>query len=540
MIDHGEEEYQNQTFLRSHLAERSFRALARRPGRSIVIDRTAERRVFSAGKLLAVSMMLSRFWRQTIPGTRVGIILPPGGGAFVTNLAVVFSGKVPVNLNFTAGRSSTESSINRSGIETIITADAVKEKIQDVPWVEDTRDLSREIGKLSKLSILIWMILVRILPVGLLLKLFSIPSEGDSKEAALLFSSGSTGEPKGVILTHRNILSNCQQIADCGLLGKNETVMACLPMFHSFGFTVTLWCPILYDFRVATVPSPLETRRIVQVVKEEKVSIIVGAPTFFRPYFRQAKSDDLKSLNIVIAGAEKTPAGFKERWEEQFGSTYLEGYGLTETSPVVSTNLLESLVPEYLPGGGPVSRTGSVGRLFPGMAAKIVDPESGKEMPVNEVGILELRGPNIFQGYLGDAEQTRKTIRNGWLTTGDLARFDDDGFIFIEGRVRRFSKIGGEAVPHGTIEEYIAEAFGISDNECPAIAVTGITDEKKGEALVLLTTEDISVGAVREKLISAGLPNLWIPRKIKKVSEIPCLASGKLDLGTIEKIAAES
>ena len=540
MIDHGEAEYQNQTFLRSHLAERGIRALARKLGREVVIDRTAERRVFTAGKLLAVSLVLSRLWRQTIPGSRVGIVLPPGIGAFVSNLAVVFAGKVPVNLNFTAGRSAIGSSIKRSGIKTIITAEAVKEKVQNVPWTEDTRDLPKEIGKLSKLSILCWLISVRILPVNLLLRIFSIPSQGDREEAALLFSSGSTGEPKGVILTHRNILANCRQISDCGLLGKGETVMACLPMFHSFGFTVTLWCPILHDFRVTTVPSPLETRKIVQVVKEEEVDIIVGAPTFFRPYFRQAKPEDLRSLNMVIAGAEKTPTGFKERWEEQFGSTYLEGYGLTETSPVASTNLPEDLVPDYLPGGGPVNRTGSVGRLFPGMAARIVDPESGEEMPVNEVGILELRGPNIFQGYLADAERTQQTLRDGWFTTGDLARFDDDGFIFIEGRIRRFSKIGGEAVPHGTIEEYIAEAFGFSDSERPVVAVTGITDEKKGEALVLLTTEEISVGAVREKLTSAGLPNLWIPRNIKKVPEIPCLASGKLDLGTIEKIAAGS
>ncbi len=540
MIDHGEAEYQNQPFLKGNLAERSFRALARQPGREIVIDRTAERRVLTAGKLLAVSVEMSRLWRRTISGKRVGIVLPPGIGGFISNLAVVLGGKVPVNLNFTAGRSAIESSIRKAGIETIITAEAMREKVRDFPWTEDTRDLPDEIGHLRKWAILGWLIALRILPGDFLLKLLSIPSEGDREEAALLFSSGSTGEPKGVILTHRNIIGNCRQIADCGLLGTGETVMACLPIFHSFGFTVTLWYPILHDFKVATSPSPLETRRIVQVIKEEDVGIIVGAPTFLRPFFRQAKPEDLRSLRIVIAGAEKTPAGFKERWEKQFNSTYLEGYGLTETSPVASTNLPEDLVPSYLPGGGPVNRTGSVGRLFPGMAARIVDPESEEEKPDNEVGILELRGPNIFQGYLEDAERTDHALREGWLSTGDLARFDSDGFIFIEGRTRRFSKIGGETVPHGTIEEYISQSFGFAENERPVVAVTGITDERKGEALVLLTTEEMTIRAVREKLTLAGLPNLWIPKKIKKVAEIPCLASGKLDLGTIEKIAAEN
>jgi acyl-[acyl-carrier-protein]-phospholipid O-acyltransferase/long-chain-fatty-acid--[acyl-carrier-protein] ligase len=538
-IDLGEAEFRGRPVLGRHLALESFVALARQPRRELIVDHTLQRRGMKSGFLLAAALMLSRRIMEWTSKSRVGIVFPPGLGGYIANLAVVFSGKVPVNLNFTLGRSSAASCLKRADIDCLLTTERVRQKMPDFPWPEtgvvDLVDELKRLPKVKTLGLLSW---IHLCPSKLLAKILKIPAEGGDREAGLLFTSGSSGEPKGVVLTHRNILGNCAQIDSSGLLPESEKLLANLPIFHSFGFTVTLWYPLLRGCAVATLPSPLDVKKNAEVIASDSVSILVGTPTFFKPYFKRVEAAKLKTIKCVIAGAEKTPEGFADAWESQFGGQYLEGYGLTETSPVVSVNLPAKPTGVDYPGASNEgSRRGSVGRLMPGHAARILYPDTLKERPLNEVGLLSLRGANIFPGYLNDADRTAEVLQDGWFTTGDLARFDDDGFLYIEGRLSRFSKIGGEMVPHGTVEETLIQAYGLEESEAPVLAVAGRPDAAKGESLVLLTTIDIEMSDMREKLSAAGLTNLWVPREIRRVEAIPTLATGKLDLRGINEMA---
>jgi len=401
-------------------------------------------------------------------------------------------------------------------------------------------DLIEELKCLPKVKTLALLAAIHLLPAKLLAKSLRVPSRGDQAEAGLLFTSGSSGEPKGVALSHRNILGNCAQIDSAGLLPSAEKIIANLPIFHSFGFTVTLWYPLLRGCPVVTVPSPLEVKKTAEAIAAESATILIGTPTFFKPYLKRVEPEQLATLKYVIAGAEKTPAGFAESWEKRFASTYLEGYGLTETSPVVSVNLPEpSVAGQHPTAAAAGNRRGSVGRLLPGQAARILDPDTREFLSVESTGLLALKGPNIFNGYLSEPERTAEVKDGEWFITGDLARFDLEGFLYIEGRLSRFSKIAGEMVPHGTIEQALIEAFDLLDSEVPLLAVGARPDPDKGEAIVLLAAIDIQLEEVRTKLAAAGYTNLWIPREVRRVPAIPTLATGKLDLRSIQQLTAE-
>ena len=279
-----------------------------------------------------------------------------------------------------------------------------------------------------------------------------------------------------------------------------------------------------------TYPNPLEIVKNADLIERYGIKMLLSTPTFLRGYLRKAEPKQLASLELVVTGAEKLPDELAKAFEARFGKEVLQGYGLTETSPVVSVNL-----PEPPPGKSddavqPSSRSGSVGKLAPGIAAQIRDPDTGAQLSLQDTGMLWLRGPNIFEGYLDAPEQTAEVLRDGWFKTGDIGRFDEDGFLYIEGRLSRFSKIGGEMVPHETVENKIAELLGIAADHERSLAIIGIPDEAKGEALVLLTTRDIEMPDLRAKLSESGMPNLWIPRKICRVEHVPVLSSGKLDL----------
>lgn len=536
-IDSGYQKLVENPALEEHLGYRSFCALARKPGRLLVVDYATGRRELTSGKLLGAAMVLADRWKERISHKRVGVVFPAGLGSILVNLSLVLADKIPVNLNFTAGRAASESSIQKADMGTIISAKPVMEKFPDFPWPADTIDLAEERKTISKLSVLKWLVLFYIVPAKFLVRFSGIPEKGGNTEAALLFSSGSTGEPKGVPLTHRNIIANCLQIEAVELLDSNEVLLGNLPTFHSFGFTVTLWYPLLVGMKVVTLPSPLETKNNAKAIAAEKVTVMMGTPTFYRPYFQRAEAAQLNSLKYVVAGAEKTPPGFPERWETQFGSRFLEGYGLTEASPVVSANLPDTAASHL---GETLQRDGSVGKMLPGMQAFIANPDTLEPQDPTVRGMLLLRGPNIFNGYMDDPEATAETFVKDWFITGDLGRFDDDGFLYIEGRLRRFSKIGGEMVPHGNVEQSILKAFDMEESEFPTLAVTGIPSKEKGEVLVLLTTFEIDPIDLRKRLLRQGIPNLWIPRILHRVEQVPYLPSGKLDLQGISQVAREA
>ncbi|MCC5789015.1 MAG: AMP-binding protein [Opitutales bacterium] len=496
-----------------------------------VVDRTEERKVLRKPMVLGAALALAMRWKfsDLFGDRRIGLVLPPGAGATVANLALVFLNKIPVNLNFTQGREATEHSLKIAGVTTVVSAALMKKKVDDFPWPENFVDIRRELQAIGKAKILGWALRGKVTSVDGLADLLGLPGEGGNAEAGLLFTSGSSGLPKGVPLTHANLLGNASQITATRLLLKDRHVLlANLPVFHSFGFMVTLWYCLLAGVRYVTVPSPLETKKSIEAIREEKCTVLMSTPTFLRPYLKKADKADLQSLKFVICGAEKLSPGLRRKFEETFGVPLMEGYGLSETSPVVSVNLPD----EYgTPEDGPMNRKGTVGKPLTGVQVKIRNFEDGEVLKANEEGRICIWGANVFPGYL-DMEEKNKELfdDDGWLLTSDRGKLDEDGFLMISGRVSRFSKIGGEMVSHAAVENAIEKAMGWEDEEEAVIAILPEEDERKGETLVLLTSRPIEDESLRKKLREAGAPNLFIPSRIVETDKIPTLASGKLDL----------
>ena len=538
LLDLGCRAFEERPVLKRHLGRECIRALAKHPGRVQVIDRTFGRRAVTCGQLYAAAAALSRRIRATVPERRVGVVLPPGAGAFIANLAILAAGKIPVNLNFTTARAGIEASLKLGGIAAVLSADAVRAKLPNFPWPERTLDLKAEIEACGgKRALLPWLIAAWVLPNQVCADLLGLPRRGDREEAGLLFTSGSSGEPKGVVLSHRNILANCAQISSLSILPETCSLLGCLPVFHSFGFTATLWYPLLRGCQVVTVPSPLDTRKIIEAIRDEKATVLLGAPTFIRPVLKKALPGELRSLDLVVTGAEKLPDDLARTFRETFHIEIMQGYGLTETTPAANIN--QPHPPVVVSTNEPQlgNRPGAVGRMMPGMTARVVDPETWQELPMSETGMVLFRGANVFEGYLDDPEKTKGAFRDGWFVTGDLGRFDEDGFLFIEGRLSRFSKIGGEMVPHGTVENKISELFDLDQTAGYVVVVIGVPDASKGEALVLLTTLDFTSDVIREKLLASGMPGLWVPKLVRRVEKIPVLGTGKLDLKGCRELA---
>lgn len=519
--------------LPTNLALAAFHALKRHPWRVLAVDRGGDKRkVWRAGALLAAASVLADQLRE-LPDERIGVVFPPSAGGWIANLAVAMAGKSSVNLNFTASPAVIEQMIEIGQVRIIVTASAMVARLKDFPW--KTSDSSaRQIWVLkeilstpaAKKSLRAKLLQTFVCPAKKLEKLWHLPAAAPSAEATLLFSSGSTATPKAIPLTHANLLANLDQIEDIGLLPDGIRLLGSLPLFHSFGLTVTMWYPLTHPIFTVISPNPVDCDAIARAVSAERAQLIAGTASVFRLYLKQISPRQLKTLIAVVAGAEKTPAGQHERWKKHFGSDYLEGYGLTETSPVVSVNV---------PGH---NRIGTVGRLVKGLQARIVDVETREVLTHAEAkGVLEVKGPNVFSGYLGDEALNREVLHDGWFWTGDRGSLSADGYVTIDGRMRRFSKIGGEMVCHGAVEEAIAAAYGWQGLPQLPLAVTGCRDAVKGEGLVVISSRPLELSELRTKLQAQKVPNLWIPRRLITVEAIPFLPTGKLDLQALEKIA---
>src|SRR5438067_110281 len=532
----GEFCFSHRPSLERHLAEECVRGLKRRPFATAVID-GIDHSGLSRAKLLGAASALSRHLRKELPDKRIAMLLPASKGSMVANLAVMLANKVPVDLNFTMGRAANESCCRRANLRVAISATPFIERVKDFPWPERVLKLD-ELMPQMKRQIILWWIVSIVAPSRLLLRLLKIPKKGGHAEAVLLFTSGTTGEPKGAVMSHRNVVGNVFQFRQLLDAKKTDAILASLPFFHTFGSTVTLWYPLIEGVRIVTYPNPLDASKCAALIDRYELTFLLLTPTFLRLYLRKAEPKQLRSLRLIITGAEKLPLELATHFEERFRKKVFEGYGLTETAPVVSVNLPD---PEPKKPGEhvqPSSRLGSVGRLAPGIAAEIREPETDQKLSLYETGMLYLRGANIFEGYLHDPKRTAEVLRDGWLKTGDIGRFDEDGFLYIEGRLSRFSKIGGEMVPHEAIETKIVDLLGLAGRDERPFAMMGVPDEAKGEALVLLSVVDIDLGELRKKLHEAGVPNLWIPKHVQRVESIPVLASGKLDLKRCQECAA--
>lgn len=485
-------------------------------------------------RLLGAAIVLAGQIRRATDKPRIGVILPPGKAGLLANIAALFAGKVPVNLNFTAAHEAVHSAIRQADLDHFITADPFVRKVPAFPW-PPTRDLlliERVLPALRK-RIIAWIVLARLLPTAVLARLLRLPRHGGDREAMLLFTSGSSGLPKGVVLSHRNVLANICQFSCRVSLPEGARILGSLPLFHSFGITVTSWYPVIEGIDLVTYPNPLETRRLGELIAQHQVYLLIATPTFLRGYMKRVDPDQFASIGLVVTGAEKLPQSLAAAFAERFGTYPQEGYGLTETTPAVGVNLPDLDDPE-LPVI-PSSRPGSVGHPLPGIAVRITDPATDAPIPLDQQGMIWLRGANVFPGYLNNPTKTAEVLDNHWLCTGDVGRVDADGFLFIEGRLSRFSKIGGEMVPHEAIEAAVNQVLGLDSEAERRIAVVGVPDEQKGEAIVLFSTvcgpavEQECID-LRYRLLDAGLPSLWCPKRIVPVPEIPLLASGKLDL----------
>lgn len=505
---------------RASLAVELLAALRSRPSRICLMDPTGSIPSLRSVELATMAMALARRWRGHVT-RRVGVILPPGPAGTLVSLGLLFGGKVPVNLNPTLSEDAFQSCLKTAGIDRVVTARGVLKKFPNLPLPGDVRlveDELRRIGVLDK-------------AVGLAsVFLAGIPKRTADDEAVLLFTSGTSGLPKPVALSHRNLLSNARQFLETGFLKPEDRLLSALPLFHSFGLTVGLFTPLLSGRLLITAPSPLDADAVAVTARAGAATILLSTPTFLRSYARRIPRDAFGTLRLAVAGAERLSGETHELFHARFGCAVYEGYGLTEASPVVSLNQAD---PEIGRGADTVqsgSLAGSVGRLLPGIAARFLDPETSLPSPGATRGILALRGSNIVEHYAG--VPCAEKFSDGWLVTGDMASMNPEGFLFLEGRLSRFSKIGGEMISHAAVEDAIARAFPDTTGTVRH-CVIGRSHPEKGEELALLTTI-----VVTRKELSDGLdvPNLWIPRMIVSVPHLPILATGKLDLAACRRL----
>jgi acyl-[acyl-carrier-protein]-phospholipid O-acyltransferase / long-chain-fatty-acid--[acyl-carrier-protein] ligase len=512
------------------------RSARRHPFRFAMADgQTPGISFFSA---LARTLFLARRLRNHWRGQEmVGILLPPSIPGALVNLAAMLMGKVPVNLNYTAPNEALASCAQQCNLKTIISARAFLERVHAQPPTEPLflEDLAKNPKFSERLAA---ALAAAFLPARAIEKFSgSERAAGLDDLATIIFSSGSTGEPKGVMLTHYNVASNVEQLSQVFFLRSDDRIMGILPFFHSFGFTGTLCLPAGTGIGVVFHPNPLDSHVIGALVNKYAVTLLLATPTFLNAYTRRCTPEEFGSLRFVLAGAEKLPDRISIAFEDHFGIRPLEGYGCTECSPVVAVNTTDFRAASFRQVG---AKRGTIGHPLPGITVKIVDPETHQPLGTDAPGLLLVRGPNVMQGYLNRPEKTADVLRDGWYNTGDIAMVDEDGFLRITDRLSRFSKIGGEMVPHIKVEEKLQELAGAAEQ---VFVVTAVPDEKKGERLIVLhTLLEAPLEECLEKFAKCDLPALWRPRadQFVRIATLPYLGTGKLDLRKARELALET
>ncbi|NQW05343.1 MAG: MFS transporter [Acidobacteria bacterium] len=511
----------------------AFLSTARRHWRRLAMaDSTGQRLTY--GRALVGALVLARLIRTRTEGQEmVGLLLPASVGGALANIATLFAGRIPVNLNFTAGSEAMTAARQQCDIRTVITsrlflAKAGLDATSEMVFLEDLRS---EITGVQKVTALLR---ARFLPQTWLRRMVGRSDWRASSTAAVIFSSGSTGQPKGVVLTHANLLANVDSLAQIFPMDHHDCFIGVLPFFHSFGLTGTLWFPLLNGCSVAYHPNPMDAKTIGELAETYRGTMLISTPTFCQSYLRRCTKQQFSHLRYAIVGAEKLRPVLADAFHETFGIRLLEGYGCTEMAPVVAVNR-PNVAQEGRTQIG--TKEGSVGHPIPGVAAKIVDQHTGEGPLFGVEGLLLVKGPNQMVGYLDQPERTAEVIRNGWYNTGDIARIDDDGFIFITDRLSRFSKIGGEMVPHIKIEDTINDILGEL-----ASAVTAVPCDVRGEKLIVFYTQPaITPLALWDRLHKSTLPRLWLPKRehIIHIDALPTLGSGKIDLKTLRQMAKQ-
>ncbi len=491
-------------------------------------------RELTYGSTLTASLLIADWVRANRPEDKmIGVLLPPTVAGSLVNIGLSLAAKTPVNLNFTSGAEGMAAMIGQCGIRTTITSRAflAKAKLEAANGAVFIEDILAHLSAPAKAAA--WL-RARLMPRRLLLARYTRHPHTPDSLATVIFSSGSTGVPKGVLLSHYNLISDIEAIAQVFWINRDDRIVGVLPFFHSFGFTVTIWFPLLSGCGVVYHPNPLDAKATGALIEKYKGTFLLSTPTFCGNYVRKCTREEFASLRYVLVGAEKLRAQTAREFEDTFGLGLLEGYGCTEMAPVISVN-----VPDFEAGSDTQrgSKPGTVGHPLPGVAVKVVDPASGETLPPNTEGLLLTKGSNRMLGYLANPALTAAAFRDGWYVTGDIAVLDDEGFIRITDRLSRFSKIAGEMVPHLKIEDVVADLLG-----GPSCVVTSLPDERRGERLALLYTDgNLAPRDLWQRLAESSLPPLWIPKRedIFQVTSLPLLGTGKLDLRAIRAQALQ-
>lgn len=497
----------------------------------------------TGGKLLAGALAFRSVLRRQVlkrDEPMVGIFLPPSVGCALANLAVTLNRRVTVNLNYTMSDADLAVCSREAKLQHIITSRKMLEKrpIQtDVPLVF-LEDLKEQItpGERRMAGLAAY-----VLPAWITERIYGLTQDRADDPITTIFTSGSTGEPKGVLLSHHNISATVSGADQLFQIEPTDVVLGVVPIFHSLGYVATLWLPLCFRPKVVYHPNPLDARQIGELAQQHGASILFGTPTFLRGYLKRIDKPQFSRMDLAVVGAEKLTEDLARQCEEKYGFLPSEGYGATETSGPAAVNVPDHRSDMVHQKG---TKLGTVGRPMPGVTIAVVDPETRNPLPKNTEGLVLIKGPNVMLGYLNRPEKTAAVIQDGWYNTGDMGLLDDEGFLHITGRMSRFSKIGGEMVPHIKVEELLLTivADPTSEDASIPLVVTAVPDAKKGERLIVLHRQlPKPVPQIIQELSAAGLPNLWVPGQdgFVLVDQIPVLGTGKIDLRGVKQLALD-
>jgi len=499
------------------LHQQFVRMAKKHAGKLAIIDRTTGKNVPYSRALIGALILSSKF--KKYDKGFIGIMIPTSAGCALATVGALMSGRIPVMINYSTGaESNARYAQKKCKFKTIITSKALLEKI-GCPVIDGMiliEDIMESITTVEKLK----AALTTKLPVNMILNTIHKGDENDT--AAILFTSGSEKDPKAVQLSHLNLSSNIEHFGNYVKISDEDIILANLVFFHIFGLTVNLWVSFCYGMTMVTYANPLDFQTVSTIAREEKPTIMVGTPSFFWGYLSKSEPGDFKSLRLMVAGADKCPDALREGYMTKHGVTLLEGYGATETSPVISVNSHE------------FNRPGSTGKVIPGMTVRIENFETGEPCQIREVGKILVKGDSVMKGYYDDPELTADALNDGWYNTGDMGYFDEDGYLFHAGRFKRFAKIGGEMVSLVKVENTLEKFLPVGVSCC----VVEVSDAKKGSTIVATVSIEVNKTEILRKM-GNELPNIALPRQFVVIRELPMMSTGKIDFRSVTRIVQE-
>lgn len=508
--------------------------------------------MFLTATLVLRKLLLQHVLDSKQDEPHVGVLAPMSVGGCLLNAAIALDRRVPVDLNFTFGKDGIDSCVRQAGIKHILTSREIIKRYPELKELDAEIICTEDIlGKVTPRIKICNLLRAVALPRWLLEWSLGLHSKGINDElSTLIYTSGSTGKPKGVMLTNDNLAEVGRSFVDAMRMNDQDTVLGFLPFFHAFGFMGNYWLPIFCGGAGVFHFNPLEPKKVGEWARKNPVTFVASTPTFLRNFLRRCPKEDFEHASTVMCGAEKVPIDLMDAWEEKYGARPGEGFGATELSPLPTTNVPDNRTIDRF---HIYRKDGSIGRAVANVAVKIVDLETGEDLAPNEIGMIVVKGPIVMKGYYKQPELTAEVIKDGWYTTGDVGRIDEDGFVWITGRQTRISKIGGEMVPHVLIEEeiqkIIAKAYadqGLAEENIagngPVVAVTALPHETKGEQIIVLHRElPLTPKEIIDAMINENVPRIWIPQQsgFFAVDSIPVLGTGKLDLAALKQKAVD-